>query len=105
MAVGVPLVRMPAQAVAARRTGVLRAIADFVQTHGYPPTVREIGKACGIPTTSVVAYHLNYLEARGWLERDRDARGAVLARALRITPAGRAALTVNFHGHGSIAHE
>jgi repressor LexA len=48
--------------------------------HGRPPTIREIGKAVGINSTSVVNYNLGKLEEKGFLDRDPD-----VSRGLRLT--------------------
>ncbi len=66
-----------------------QAIMDFIQefslSHKYPPTIREIGKAAGISSTSVVNYNLNILERKGLIERDRDvSRGIKLAGEANI---------------------
>jgi len=51
-----------------------REIFDFIGTylskHGYPPTVREIGKAVGLHSSSTVHAHLSKLESLGVLRRD-----------------------------------
>jgi repressor LexA len=51
-----------------------REIFDFVRTygeeHGYPPTVRDIGKAIGLTSSSTVHAHLANLEKLGVLRRD-----------------------------------
>jgi repressor LexA len=51
-----------------------REILDFLrvhtQTHAYPPTVREIGSAVGLSSSSTVQNHLNTLEQRGYIRRD-----------------------------------
>ena len=46
---------------------------------GYPPSIREIGEATGISSTSVVTYYLKQLEEWGYIERD-----ARFSRALRL---------------------
>jgi repressor LexA len=55
-------------------TGRQREIWDFlveyVDTHGYPPTVREIGEAVGLASPSTVHAHLANLERAGLLKRD-----------------------------------
>jgi len=53
-----------------RQQRILSVIQDHLDRHGYPPTIREIGKAVGISSTSVVNYHLNKLKKTGRLERD-----------------------------------
>jgi repressor LexA len=69
-----------------------RAILAFIQAHqdkhGFPPTIREIGKACNIPSTSVVNYNLNKLVDGGFITRSADkSRGIRLnTDSLRETP-------------------
>lgn len=58
---------------------LLGFIRSYVATHGFGPTVREIGLAMGMSSTSVVSYHLAILESEG---RIRRARGK--ARTLQI---------------------
>lgn len=53
-----------------------RAILAFIQSHqnetGFPPTIRELGEACAIPSTSVVNYNLNKLVDSGYITRTPD---------------------------------
>ena len=62
-----------------RQRNMLVAIRDFAQEYGYPPTIRQIGEAVGISSTSVVSYNLNILQKRGYLTRDRE-----VSRGLRL---------------------
>jgi repressor LexA len=63
-----------------RQQAIIDFIHEFSVSHKYPPTIREIGKAAGISSTSVVNYNLNILERKGLLERDREvSRGIKLA--------------------------
>lgn len=55
-----------------RQKNILRYIADFVADHGYPPSIREIGAACDISSTSVVKYNLNKLETDELILRDAE---------------------------------
>lgn len=54
----------------ARQRHVLEAIRSRMRDYGYPPSVREIGDAVGLTSTSSVAYQLRVLEKRGYLRRD-----------------------------------
>jgi repressor LexA len=45
-------------------------LATYVDAHGYPPTVREIGEAVGLASPSTVHAHLANLERAGLLRRD-----------------------------------
>src|SRR5256885_8607687 len=58
--------------LSARQERIVEFIRDFRAQHGYPPTVREIGRAAGISSTSVVDYNLNVLEKGGYIRRDRE---------------------------------
>lgn len=55
-------------------TGKRREILDFIaaqlRERGYPPSVREIGQAVGLASTSTVQAHLNTLQRQGYLRRD-----------------------------------
>lgn len=55
-----------------RQERMIQFIREFRARHGYPPTVREIGAAAGISSTSVVDYNLNILEKSGIIKRDRE---------------------------------
>ena len=49
---------------------ILTFIKQEVRTRGYPPSVREIGDAVGLTSTSTVHSHLGKLEERGLIRRD-----------------------------------
>ena len=65
-----------------------REILEFVNTHvdaqGYPPTVREIGKAVGLTSPSTVHAHLAKLESAGLIRRD-----ATKPRAMEVIEGGK----------------
>ena len=63
-----------------RRRRVLDFIASAIEDQGYPPTVREIGAAVGLSSSSSVHFHLRALEEAGYLHRDGS-----LTRALRVS--------------------
>jgi repressor LexA len=52
-------------------------LVDYVDAHGYPPTVREIGEAVGLASPSTVHAHLANLERAGLLKRDPSKPRAV----------------------------
>jgi repressor LexA len=63
-----------------RQEAILAYIAEFVGANGYPPTIREIGQALDITSTSVVNYNLNKLEKAGLIFRNGQvSRGIRLA--------------------------
>src|SRR3546814_5820055 len=45
-------------------------LAEYVDAHGYPPTVREIGEKVGLASPSTVHAHLANLERAGLIKRD-----------------------------------
>jgi repressor LexA len=53
-----------------RQRKVLQVIRDSVQKRGYPPSMREIGEAVGLTSTSSVSYQLSTLQRKGYLHRD-----------------------------------
>ncbi len=59
-------------------------LVDYVDRHGYPPTVREIGDAVGLASPSTVHAHLANLERAGLLKRD-----PTKPRALELSGRGR----------------
>ena len=53
-----------------RQEEILNFIKSEVQEKGYPPSVREIGKAVGLSSSSTVHAHLSQLEKKGYIRRD-----------------------------------
>lgn len=66
--------------ISERQKSILEFIREHLGDNGYPPTIREIGRAVGISSTSVVNYNLNRLEEQGHLSRERD-----VSRGLRLS--------------------
>jgi repressor LexA len=54
----------------ARQQQILEVVDAHLVRHGYPPTVREIGEAVGLTSSSTVHAHLANLERLGHLRRD-----------------------------------
>ena len=70
-----------------RQKRMLEFIQRFTAGNGYPPSIREIGDATDISSTSVVNYNLNRLVDEGYVTRDQN-----VSRGLRLTEKlGRAA--------------
>ncbi|HVM58456.1 MAG TPA: transcriptional repressor LexA [Gaiellaceae bacterium] len=53
-----------------RQQEIWTFLVEYVDAHGYPPTVREIGEAVGLASPSTVHAHLANLERAGLLRRD-----------------------------------
>jgi repressor LexA len=65
-----------------RQRKVLDVIRSSVSERGYPPSIREIGDAVGLTSTSSVAHQLRTLERKGYLRRDPNRPRAVDVRGL-----------------------
>jgi len=64
-----------------RQRQILQYILQHIEMRGYPPTVREIGGAVNLSSSSTVHAHLKSLEETGLIRRD-----AVLTRAIKLLP-------------------
>jgi repressor LexA len=71
-------------AISNRQREILEFVAHFQGENGYPPTIREIGSAVGISSTSHVSYHLRALREKGYLEKDPH-----ISRGLRVVGESR----------------
>jgi repressor LexA len=69
-----------------RQREIWSFLVDYVDRHGYPPTVREIGEAVGLASPSTVHAHLANLERAGLLRRD-----PTKPRALELLGRGKTA--------------
>ena len=67
------------QKLSKRQEKIMAFIQEYLHDFAYPPTIREIGKAADISSTSVVKYNLEKLEGWGYIHRRPDA-----ARGLRL---------------------
>ncbi len=70
-------------ALTTRQERILEMIRASVLDRGYPPTMREIGEAVGLTSTSSVKHQLQALEAKGYLRRDAN-----LPRAIDVSMPG-----------------
>jgi repressor LexA len=87
-----------------RQQEIWQFLAEYVDAHGYPPTVREIGDAVGLASPSTVHAHLANLERAGLLRRDPTKPRAIeLVGRRRETPAPPAVSTPTLPLVGQIA--
>jgi repressor LexA len=68
-----------------QRRKIIRVIEDSLQSRGYPPSLREIGAAVGLASTSSVSYQMSVLEAEGYLSRETGRPRTAVLRS----PGGR----------------
>lgn len=80
----------------ARQQEIWQFLVEYVDDHGYPPTVREIGDAVGLASPSTVHAHLANLERAGLLRRDPTKPRAIelVGRRRSESPAARASTPV-----------
>ncbi len=71
-------------ALSDRQQQIYNFMMRFSNEKGRPPTIREIGKAVGISSTSVVNYNLNILEKAGMIAREKQ-----VSRGLRLMGNGK----------------
>jgi repressor LexA len=69
-----------------RQQRMLEFIREYLEERGRPPTVREIGTAVGISSTSVVDYNLRVLERDGYLRRERELSRGIELPDRRLAP-------------------
>lgn len=63
-----------------KRQEIVEKVIEYIQTHGYSPTVREIGEMVDLKSTSTVKSHLDKLFREGMLETDHE----YCPRAIRV---------------------
>ena len=73
----------PTAKLSDRQQEILDFLGEFTARNGYPPSVREIGDAVGLSSSSTVHSHLGALEDKGYIKRDPSS-----ARALTVIPQG-----------------
>ncbi|MGC7100567.1 transcriptional repressor LexA [Amycolatopsis lurida] len=84
-----PALREPEDAdesLTVRQSQVLEVIRAWVDRFGYPPSVREIGEAVGLNSTSSVSHQLRALQRKGYLRRDANRPRAVGVLAADAEP-------------------
>jgi len=74
------------RALTPRQRTILRFIHDWVQERGYSPSMREIGRAVGLTSTSSVEHQLSALETKGHLRREPGCPRTVEVRLPGVPP-------------------
>lgn len=60
-----------------RQGEILTFIKEYIVKYGYPPTVREIGKALGVSSPATIHAHLNNLESKGFIKKEESKNRAI----------------------------
>ena len=62
-----------------RHRKIMNYLSQFIEEYGYSPSIREIGDAIGVKSTSLVDYYLNQLEEKNFISREGR-----ISRSIRI---------------------
>jgi repressor LexA len=79
-----------AETLTGKRQEILEFISESLRDRGYPPSVREIGEAVGLASSSTVHAHLAVLQRDGYLRRDPTKPRAI---EVRYDPSSKAAMS------------
>ncbi|MDD4607877.1 MAG: transcriptional repressor LexA [Bacilli bacterium] len=60
-----------------RQEDTLNFIKKYIVSHGYPPTVREIGSALGVSSPATIQAHINNLEEKGFIRKQESKNRAI----------------------------
>ena len=77
------------KAEGSKQSQILQCIYDYLDEHGYPPTVREICEVVDLSSTSTVHGHLSRLEKKGYIQRD-----PTKPRAIELTTIGLSSIGI-----------
>src|SRR3712207_5794415 len=82
-----------------RQQRILAHLKDFMERRGYPPSMREIGDAVGLTSSSSVAHQLKVLEEKGFVRRDPNRPRALEVFLPELMAARRAASSADEASH------
>jgi repressor LexA len=85
-----------------RQRRVLDEIRSSVERRGYPPSMREIGEAVGLTSSSSVSHQLATLERKGFLRRDPNRPRAIEVRHPAAAPATGPVAAPSYDGGGDV---
>ncbi|GAK11011.1 transcriptional repressor LexA [Geomicrobium sp. JCM 19039] len=90
--------------LSARQERILTYIKDNVRSKGYPPSVREIGEAVGLASSSTVHGHLARLEKKGFIRRDATKPRAIEVLGLEGATTDASSYTENSNAPAATAY-
>jgi repressor LexA len=82
-----------------RQQRILEHLRDFMERRGYPPSMREIGEAVGLTSSSSVAHQLKVLEEKGYVRRDPNRPRALEVFLPEVMAARRAVSSADETSH------
>lgn len=65
------------EALTKRQNDILNYIKNYIVVHGYPPTIREIGKDLGLSSPATIHAHLANLEKKGFIKKEGTKNRAI----------------------------
>jgi repressor LexA len=83
-----PDVELSESILSERQRDILAFLRESIAKNGYPPSVREIGEAVGLSSSSTVHSHLNTLENHGFIRRDPSSARALTVLGRKVEAAG-----------------
>lgn len=92
-------VLMSKDGLSKRQSDIYKFICAYTEEHGYPPSVREIGKAVGLASPSTVHMHLNALQEKGYIKRDSKK-----PRTIEVMNEGTGANQAEVSGHDRVVN-
>src|SRR5260370_7117733 len=83
-----------------RQRKIIQVIEESVRRYGYGPTVREIGEAVGLASTSSVTHQLSVLAKKGYLSRGPGRPRTAVVQQPRVPPVPQRAAQPGAHAPG-----
>lgn len=87
-----------AKNLTARQREVLETITTFCTQYGYPPSIRELGHLLNISSLRGVTIHLDALEKKGYIERERTSRSIRIVSQMGKSASENATLSIPLLG-------
>ena len=66
--------------LSARQKEILSFIILYIRSRGYPPSIRDIAKGCGISSSSVARYNLKVLEEYKYIRREPNISRSIVLK-------------------------
>lgn len=71
------------ESISTRQKEILSFIAWYIEGRGYPPSIRDVAKGCGISSSSVARYHFKVLVERNCIRRGPNVSRSMVLQNFR----------------------
>jgi len=89
-----------------RHEKIMKFLTEFEVTHGYSPSIRDIGESIDVKSTSLVDYYLNQLEEMGYIKREKHiSRSICIQKPLNVTTSVAERVSQGIREAGSVINE